>query len=102
MCAIEVGRVEPSEQAIVSGGVTVSSGVSPGVSPGDSGALVIVERHLVRISASCSLTLRPPTTRQSRMSLKRASCLPIASHCAASSRVGSSTSTRVAAMRRGL
>eukprot|EP00964_Phaeocystis_antarctica_P114388 scaffold78365_cov63-Phaeocystis_antarctica.AAC.1 len=57
---------------------------------------------LVRISASCSLTLRPPTTRQSRMSLKRASCLPIASHCAASSRVGSSTSTRVAAMRRGL
>lgn len=54
----------------------------------------------VRTSASCILRESPPTTRQRRTSVNRHSCLPISSHCAASSRVGASTSTRVAAMRR--
>lgn len=53
-----------------------------------------------RRSASCDLSDSPPTISAKRTSVNFASCRPISSHCAASSRVGVSTSTRVAAMRR--
>mmetsp|Transcript_22731 Transcript_22731/g.49024 ORF Transcript_22731/g.49024 Transcript_22731/m.49024 type:complete len:263 (-) Transcript_22731:683-1471(-) len=65
----------------------------PGVATTTSG--------LERSSTSCTDDESPPTIRLNRTSECLASRSPIVTHCAASSRVGARTSTRVAAMRRG-